>query len=211
MENKLLLVVDTQVDFVMPAGALYVPGAEAIIEPGIAFLAQLDSRDYAAALFTFDSHDESFAGSPENVGDPAAGVPGFPMHCAVGTPGWQNVFNPALVPEPIGLFQLHKGVFDMWEQQAGKVPVQPLARAMPTVTPGSAACDRDTFFRSVLPSEVRTATVIGVASDFCVKWAVNGLLERGYAVEIVAHLTRGIERDMAAVIADDFPGRVKLI
>lgn len=201
--HKLLVCVDTQFDFVMPSGALYVPGAEQIIQPGIEFLARLSPADYAAALFTFDSHDETFEGSPENLGDPASGVPGFPMHCAKGTPGWQNVFNPAIVPSSIPIHQLHKGVFDMWEEASAKTPVHPLSG-------DGCALSRDDFFEA-LPDTVRVATVIGVASDFCVRWAINGLLAHGFAVEVVAQLTRGIAREIATVVAEEFPGRVTLI
>ncbi|MEG8025263.1 hypothetical protein QP162_14100 [Sphingomonas aurantiaca] len=49
--------------------------------------------------------------------------------------------------------------------------------------------------------------VIGVAADYCVRWAVEGLVERGFAVTVPAGLTRGIERQIDTVAAEDFAGR----
>jgi nicotinamidase/pyrazinamidase len=201
--SKLLLVIDTQVDFVMADGKLPVPDAERIIAPGIRYLAALDPVVYRHALFTFDTHDAvAFIGSPENIGDEPAGVPGFPIHCEKGTPGWENVFNLSVVPSAINPMTLEKGVFDMWAEN--DLPVT-------TVHDGALPVDRDTWFRQLASLGVDTVTVFGVASDFCVMWAVRGLLDRGFRVEVVEHLTAGIQRDMAQTAADEFPGRLILV
>jgi nicotinamidase/pyrazinamidase len=46
--------------------------------------------------------------------------------------------------------------------------------------------------------------VTGVAADYCVKWAIDGLLARGFAVEVISDLTVGIERPIEQVVQDDF-------
>src|SRR3546814_20329487 len=70
----------------------------------------------------------------ENLGDEAAGAPGFPIHCIKGTVGWENVFlndvtqplwNPptsAYLPPVLPVFTLEQGVFDMRseERRVGK-------------------------------------------------------------------------------------------
>ena len=66
--------VDTQIDFVYPAGALYVPGAERIL-PAIARL----NQSAPLVISTMDAHAED---------DPEFKV--FPHHCVVGTPGQQK-------------------------------------------------------------------------------------------------------------------------
>src|SRR3546814_10952256 len=92
--NKLLLAIDTQIDFIAQHAALPVPGADQIVGPGITFLQNLDRDQYAAALFTYDTHSEkAYIGSPENLGDEAAGAPGFPIHSITGTLGCANVFH----------------------------------------------------------------------------------------------------------------------
>ena len=198
--NKLLLAIDTQIDFVLSNGALPVPGAEQIVIPGMKFLMGLDPHQYQAALFTYDTHNQiAYMGSPENVGDEAAGVPGFPLHCVKGKPGWQNVFSRELLHHSIQPFALEKGVFDMWAEDETYV------------TSGIQEVERDPFFRELFARGIDTVTVIGVAADYCVMWAIRGLLERGFNVEVVEHLTAGIQRDMTQTIADEFPGQVALI
>jgi nicotinamidase/pyrazinamidase len=66
--------VDTQIDFVYPAGALYVPGAESIV-PVIAEL----NRRAPLVISTMDAHSED---------DPEFKI--FPHHCIVGTTGQQK-------------------------------------------------------------------------------------------------------------------------
>ena len=66
--------IDTQIDFVYPAGALYVPGAERML-PTIAEL----NRHAPLVISTVDAHSED---DPE--------FKSFPHHCVVGTTGQQK-------------------------------------------------------------------------------------------------------------------------
>jgi nicotinamidase/pyrazinamidase len=66
--------IDTQIDFVYPAGALYVPGAERIV-PVIAEL----NRRAPLVISTMDAHSED---------DPEFQI--YPHHCVVGTTGQQK-------------------------------------------------------------------------------------------------------------------------
>jgi nicotinamidase/pyrazinamidase len=67
--------VDTQIDFVFPAGALYVPGAELVL-PQVARLNQFAASSGIALVSTVDAHSEN---------DPEFRV--WPPHCVVGTAG----------------------------------------------------------------------------------------------------------------------------
>ncbi len=202
--NVLVVAVDTENDFMRADGLLAVPGAEALIGPMRGYLDALDRTEVAAVLATFDLHDAAtFFGSPENLGDPANGIPGFPLHCEIGTSGADNVLDLA-VPDGNGIpaYRLEKGVFDMWEEDGVRVS----RFAAPT-----AAEPRDAFFEAMRAKGVDTVRVFGVAADFCVMWAIRGFLERGFRVEVVEALTAGIARDMARTVADEFPGRVTLV
>jgi nicotinamidase/pyrazinamidase len=66
--------VDTQIDFVYPTGALYVPGAECIL-PTVAEL----NRRAPLVISTMDAHAED---------DPEFKL--YPHHCVVGTTGQQK-------------------------------------------------------------------------------------------------------------------------
>ena len=66
--------IDTQIDFVYPAGALYVPGAEKILP----VIAQLN-RKAPTLISTMDAHSEN---------DPEFQI--YPHHCVIGTIGQQK-------------------------------------------------------------------------------------------------------------------------
>ena len=63
--------IDTQIDFVYPAGALYVPGAESILR----VIGELNRRA-PVVISTMDAHSED---------DPEFQI--YPHHCVVGTTG----------------------------------------------------------------------------------------------------------------------------
>lgn len=204
MIKKFLVVVDTQYDFVMPDGLLYVPGAEEIIPAASAFLKNLDPAEYAGVLFTFDTHIPSvYAGSPESEM--------FPEHCVRYTKGWGNVLPLYNVPEGIPVFTLEKGVFNMWEEEHVKLNSKSFGAAT-DFTKGSSSeftIDRDYMFEMMTVDKNLEAgikadviQVFGVASDFCVKWAVDGFVKRGFKVEVIDELCRGI----GAPASDVFEG-----
>ncbi|MEG8016638.1 isochorismatase family protein [Sphingomonas sp. LR55] len=66
---------------------------------------------------------------------------------------------------------------------------------------------REEFFDRLAAQRITEVTVIGVAADYCVRWAVEGLVDRGFAVRVPAALTRGIERQIDTVAAQDFVGK----
>ncbi|MCC7156300.1 MAG: cysteine hydrolase [Bryobacterales bacterium] len=70
--------IDTQNDFMLPSGALYVPGAEHIV-PTIARLNHLASARGIQVVSTVDAHAED---------DPEFGS--WPPHCVAGTLGQQK-------------------------------------------------------------------------------------------------------------------------
>jgi nicotinamidase/pyrazinamidase len=207
--HKILVSIDTQVDFVMEYGKLPVPGAENIVVPGVKLLNTLDPQEFAAVIFTYDTHEaEEYNGSLENVGNPETGAPGFPIHCERNTPGWENVFNPSLIPEGIQFYELEKDVFDMWEKEETYLCE---GRQAGNSFPRKLYIDRDKFFKYYIPVEVDTVVIIGVASDFCVLQALRGFVERGYKVEVVENVTAGIFRDIRTVIDEEFSGQITLI
>lgn len=70
--------VDTQIDFMYPAGALYVPGAETILE-NIAALNRYAASKNIPVISTVDAHSED---------DPEFKI--WPHHCVAGTVGQQK-------------------------------------------------------------------------------------------------------------------------
>lgn len=200
---KLALVIDAQYDFMKPDGALYVPGAEDIIPTLDQYLESLTlDNGYIGVVFTADTHDDqTYPDSLEAKGDDDAGIPGFPPHCYVGTDGFKFAVNPKLVPEETKKLILNKGVFDMW-QESGLV-LRPLAMEGEPVPYGGEQ-DRDEWFKTILSNGIEEVEVVGVAADYCVKWAVDGLVARGFTVTLYDNLTAGIGMDIHQVVAENF-------
>lgn len=188
--SKVVVVVDTQADFMNPDGALSIAGADALARPMADYLARLSPADIAAVLFTFDTHHADTYPLSEEAKQ-------FPIHCVRGEPGWHNVLSPETVAPGVPTYRLEKGVFAMWEEPG--LLVEP-------IRPSGAAQDRDAFFADLRARGVDEAVVIGVAADFCVRWAIDGLLARGFRVAVPAALTAGIARPIAQVVRDDFAG-----
>jgi len=85
-------------------------------------------------------------------------------------------------------------VFDMWAEP--DVAIEAVATGEKV--------SRDAFFAELRTRGVAEVTVIGVAADYCVRWAIEGLVARGFAVDVPQGLTCGIARPIAQVVAEDF-------
>lgn len=155
--------VDTQVDFVEPTGALYVPGAERL-KPAFARLVAAARRHGRPVVASADAHppdDPEFAQ--------------FPPHCLAGSPGAERVAETA---------PTDARVIDASGREAGgqgdTIVLEKVAFDLFT---NPAAAD------VIAASRARTAIVFGVALDYCVRAAALGLRERGYATIVVRDAT----------------------
>jgi len=194
--TRFVIVVDTQVDFMAADGALSVRDADMLVEPMRGWLRALDPADTAGVLFTFDTHTpEVYARSAE--------AEAFPIHCVRGTEGWSNVLDPSLLDPTIPAWRIEKGVFDMWAEDGLSIED---AR-----DPAATGVPRERFFEDVKARGIEDVTVIGVAADYCVRWAIDGLIARGFRVAIPQDLTRGIDRQICAVVEEEFGGAAVLV
>lgn len=162
---RILWGVDIQRDFMLPGGALYVPGAEKLI-PKIKQLVDLARAGSALLISSACQH------TPD---DPEFKV--FPPHCVRGTSGAQLLPEAALdelfrvpndksfsIPEDIlrhGQLLLEKQVLDVFSN--------PNTAKIVDLLPGDAE-----FY------------VFGVVTEYCVQCASKGLLDRKRRVAIVA-------------------------
>ncbi len=187
---RFVIVVDMQRDFVASDGALPVAGAQEIVAPVNAWLAALRPAEVAGVLFTADTHVPAIYAMSEEAKQ-------FPPHCEVGTPGWALVVDPDVVDAAIPTYRLEKGVFDMWAEPG--LVVERIGTAD--------TIDREAFFDGLQARGVEHVEVVGVAADYCVRWAVEGLLARGFRVTVPAGLTRGIVRQIDMVAQEEWAGR----
>ncbi|HJT86563.1 MAG TPA: isochorismatase family cysteine hydrolase [Bryobacteraceae bacterium] len=169
--------VDVQRDFMLPGGALYVQGAERLI-PNIHRLVGLARSGNAFLISSACQH------SPN---DPEFSV--FPPHCLRGTPGAD------LIPEARGnsLYTVpNDGAFalpgDLLEYEQVMFEKQNIdVFSNPHVARVVGRFARDTEF-----------IVFGVVTEYCVRMAANGLLDRGYRVAVVEDAIETLDKQAGA-------------
>jgi nicotinamidase/pyrazinamidase len=168
--------VDVQEDFMTPGGKLYVPGAEKLL-PNIRRLT--DAARQGRVLLV--SH-----GCIHTKDDPE--FTQFPPHCIRGTPGaslvpealterFITIPNEAGAKLPADLQQFHqivleKQTLDVFESRHAEALLERLPR--------------DAEF-----------IVFGVVTEYCVRLAAKGLLERGRRVAIVEDAIETLNPDAA--------------
>lgn len=160
--------VDTQADFMLPGGKLYVPGAEKLI-PNLKRLT--DAARQGRVLIVGDMCQHA----PD---DPE--FERFPPHCVLGTPGANLIpetradmalFIPnregESIPADLSLFQqviLEKQTLDVFDNPNTETILHRIQRFT----------DRDADF-----------FVFGVVTEYCVRLAAKGLLARDRRVALV--------------------------
>ncbi len=162
--------VDTQLDFLYPAGALYAPGEETI-EPALAHLTRFASANRIPIVSSADAHAEN---------DPEFKT--WKPHCVVGTQG-QAKASATLLAKPLILSTSSAGGVSL----AGQIVVEK-QQIDPFTNPQLAALlDQLAAERFV---------VYGLVLEYCVKASLFGLLRRGARVELVLEATRGLHQEV---------------
>ncbi|MCH7978904.1 MAG: cysteine hydrolase [Acidobacteria bacterium] len=172
-EHKMVFVdVDTQADFMLPTGSLYVPGAEQII-PNLARLVEFARGHDVPVVSSADAHslsDDEFQQ--------------FPPHCVKGTSGQKKL------PETL----LAKWTVLPNEQQP-EPEAEEIARCRQWILEKQ-KFDLFTNIHAAFLFEKLDAgqyVVFGVATEYCVREAVLGLLQQGRPVTVVEDAIRAIE------------------
>jgi nicotinamidase/pyrazinamidase len=179
--------VDTQHDFVMPDGKLYIQGAEAIL-PRLKALTTFARERHIPIIGSVDYHapdDAELSESPDMRDT-------WPPHCLAGTPGQDKVEatqprDPLFIDSrPEDKVALKKKVREHLEHR-GEVMFRKQrfdVFSNPNV---------DTVLDAVRPDRI---VVYGVPLDTCDRFAIDGLLERRrYRVALVKDATHAIHTD----------------
>ena len=170
MKNKTVFVdIDTQFDFMNPRGNLYVPDAEDIID-NIKKLFDYAKEHKIKILSSTDAH---------MVDDPEFNL--FPAHCVKGTPGNQKI-EASTCNDNITIENREQEITEsIMNHDQIIVESQTFDIFESTNTD-----------KIVKKLDVQNFVVFGVATDYCVKAAVLGLLKRGYNVSLVTDATTAI-------------------
>lgn len=203
---KILHIGDMQNGFTREDGNLYVPGAQDIIDPANTFLRQIQDGDFDYILIILDTHfTEEYPQSEEGKQ--------FPIHCEYGTVDWELSIDISTLPRK---FYLTKNQFNMWAQKSEcAITTTSLLRKRAYDSLFHLVDDLDNPTRSIFRDEFISmiksgsddptieVTMIGVASDYCIRYAMEGWLTRGARVTIIQDLTKGIEKETPEVLCED--------
>jgi nicotinamidase/pyrazinamidase len=161
--DSALIVVDVQNDFADPDGSLSVPDADSVVA---AANREIDAAISAGAtvVATQDWH-------PEHTPHFASDGGQWPVHCVAGT--WGSDLHPALELPPDAP-RVRKGA-NGEDGYSGFTMRDPLSgETMPTVL--------DSLLHA---ANVRSVTVIGLATDYCVKATALDAVRLGYPTSVV--------------------------
>jgi nicotinamidase/pyrazinamidase len=169
--------VDTQVDFMLPEGKLYVPGAEETI-PAMERLVAAARAGGVVHVASADDHELTDSEISEQPDYSTT----YPPHCLRGTRGARKIAaTEQQEPVPITLellpehylsgreFLLLKKNFDVFTNP-----------------------NTDRLLDHLGPDEI---VVFGVATDVCNDAAIRAFLERGRKVRFVEDAARGLDED----------------
>ena len=178
--------IDTQRDFLEPTGASTSGIDRDSLQP--ARLTEFARRHHVPILATTCAHHPD---DPE--------LTQFPPHCMAGTRG-QELVAETFCPDSV--------VLDAGERLSGELPLHLTLQKR----------DLDVFSRPDADELIArynqdqpTFVVYGVATDYCVRAAVEGLLQRHCRVAIVVDAVRAIDAAAEADILTDFARRGALL
>jgi len=170
MKNLFFLDVDTQRDFMLPTGALYVPGAERMI-PKLRRLFDFARRN---DITIFSSADAHTADDPE--------FKQFPAHCVQGSQG-QRKLDETLLQHPL---VFHNKPVDRNLLEAVQKHQQIIVEKQSLDLFSNPVAER---LLRVLPPR---AIVFGVTTEYCVKLICLRLRRLGVHTAVVSEAIRAL-------------------
>jgi len=177
--------VDTQRDFMLPDGKLYVAGAEETA----AAMARLVAAAREAGVVHVASADDHELTDPEISDDPDFRNT-YPPHCLRGTPGAEKIPETEQAdPLPLSHIAFPPGLIPGLVE--GRREILLLKKNFDVFTnPNS-----DALVDALDPGQI---VVFGVATDVCDDAAIRGFLRRGRRVLFVEDAARGLDEERVA-------------
>ena len=175
--------VDTQLDFIYPTGALYVPGAEKIV-PNIATRNRFAAAQRFSLISTMDAHSEN---------DSEFRI--WPPHCIAGTLGQNKPAATLLDRRVVIPNQQHIPALDKAIDGAQQFLVEKQVN--------------DCFTNINLPALLKHLdadryVVYGVVTEICVQCALDGLLQTGRHLELVTDAIQHLDGAAAEAMIQRF-------
>jgi nicotinamidase/pyrazinamidase len=171
-ERLVFFDVDTQVDFMVPTGRLYVPGAEQIV-PNLVRLMQWARAHHVPVISSADAH------TPD---DPEFKI--WPPHCVAGTPGQQRI--PETQFPGATVIPSRPNAFMPPARWDGQFILEKRAYTFE---------DNPNFENVLRALRPRRAVVFGVATEYCVRAGALALREYGFPVDLVVDAVKPITEE----------------
>lgn len=177
--------VDTQVDFLHENGRLFVPGAADII-PNLDKLTRFARRAGVPVLASADDHqlaDAEISESPDFIET-------YPPHCIRGTAGAERI------PETQQAWSLEVGQerLSPSELRSALATAQPLLLIKKSTVDVFSNPNTETILEILAPQRI---VLYGVALDICNRYAIEGLLKRGYErIDVITDATKAIDASL---------------
>ncbi len=170
MKNIFFMDVDTQRDFLLRSGALYVPGSEKII-PKLRRLFDFARKNEIPILSSMDAHVPD---DPE--------FKQFPPHCILGTAGQRKIDETTLL-RPV-IFQ---------NKLVDRNLMETVRKYQQIIVEKQSL---DLFSNSMMERLLRAlpprAIVFGVATEYCVRLACLGLRRQGIPTALITDAIRAV-------------------
>ncbi len=171
--------IDTQIDFLFPAGSLYVPGAQQLI-PALNHLNHHAAKHGHPLVSSMCAHTED---DPE--------FKQWPAHCVIGTVGQLKPAGTLLEKRTVigiaaGDYPTHGAQQILFEKNQLDITTSPNFRPLLT----RLAADR--------------YVVYGVVTDYCVRFAALALLKTGKPVTVVTDAIQTLRAEDSATALNEF-------
>jgi nicotinamidase/pyrazinamidase len=185
--------VDTQVDFMNPEGKLYVPGAE-LLKDNLGKLTQYARMNNIRILGTVDYHSDS---DPEIEEENPDYEKTFPPHCMQNEPGQEKIMET-------------RSDLTNWID-SDSYPEEEIKNTINSKGPiifrkssydSFSNPNTFTFIGEIKPKKV---AVYGVAIDYCVKSAIEGLMNFGELdIYLVVDAIEGIKEEESIKLVEEW-------
>lgn len=178
--NTVFFDVDTQIDFLYPAGALYVPGAEEIVET-VGALNRFAGAHGIPLISDIDAHTENDLEFLD-----------WPPHCVAGTWGQRKPANTLLESR---LVLSSRAPLDFWPAGVSQLMLEKQSL--------------DAFSNPRLPGFLQRLgaerfVVYGVVTEICVQRVAWGLIAMGKRVELVTDAVMHLNQQEARRTFEEF-------
>lgn len=181
MEKTIFIDIDTQNDFILNGGALTAK-AEDII-PALRRITEFAASNGIPILASQDTHtpdDPEFAD--------------FPPHCVKGTKGYAKI-NETTLPAAIRISM--KPEAHDWKEETDS------HKQMIFEKNNLDIFTNPNFEKAVMESGADKYVVYGIATEYCVKIVVMGLLKRGKKTAVVTDVIKAIDKTAGKTALDE--------